>query len=151
MLEKEIRLVIVGDGPQKEDLVRTAQAVGVHERVSFAGRIDHSLLPLYFRASNCFVLNSGYEGFPHVVLEAMLMKCPVIAADSCGTPELIRDGVNGILIRKDNEQEIVEAVKSVRSNDKLISSITKQGAEDAQRFSWDRTLAETVRLLESMA
>ena len=150
MLGRETNLVIVGDGPYESELVKTANALGLADRVSFAGRMDSRQLPLYFRAADCFVLNSGYEGFPHAVLEAMLMKCPVIAAACCGTPELINDRVNGILITKDDEQEIVSAIKSIRENDELRSSIVEQGLKDTRRFSWDRTAEETVRLLESM-
>ncbi len=150
MLDGEINLIIAGDGPYESELVRTANALGVADRASFAGRVDYHQLPLYFRAADCFVLNSGYEGFPHAVLEAMLMRCPVIAAACCGTPELINDRVNGILITKDDEQEIVSAVKSIRENGELTTSIVEQGLKDTRRFSWDRTAGETVRLLESM-
>ncbi len=150
LLDKEICLVIAGDGPYKAELVKTATALGIDKRVNFVGRIDHNQLPLYFRAADCFVLNSGYEGFPHVVLEAMMMKCPVVAAACCGTPELIKDGVNGILIGKDNEHEIAQAIRSVRDNDELRASMTEQGLKDTSRFNWQNTADETVGLLESM-
>jgi len=150
LLEKETNLVIAGEGPYMNELVKTANAHGVADRVNLVGRIEHNRLPLYFRAADCFVLNSGYEGFPHIVLEAMLMKCPVIAASCCGTPELIKDRVNGILTEKDNEQQIVDAVRSIQDGSTLRDTLVEGGLKVAERFSWDRTVGETVKLLESM-
>ena len=150
LLGKETKLVIAGEGPYMNELVKTANAHGVADRVDLVGRIEHNRLPLYFRAADCFVLNSGYEGFPHIVLEAMLMKCPVIAASCCGTPELINDHVNGILTEKDNEQQIVDAVRSIQNDSTLRDTIIEGGLEVAKHFSWDMTIGETVKLLESM-
>jgi glycosyltransferase involved in cell wall biosynthesis len=143
-------LLVAGDGPHKAELVRVTTEHELTDSVRFVGRIDHSELPLYFRAADCFVLNSGYEGFPHVLLEAMKLQCPVIAADCCGTPELIADGVNGILVKKDDEEGIAGAVRSFRSNPDLRITIVAEGAKTSSKFSWDHTLNRTLQLLESM-
>lgn len=149
-LDEEVSLVIVGDGPLREELGRTADDAGVSGRVAFAGRVDHEEVPLYFRAAECFVLNSDIEGFPHIALEAMAMKCPVVAAATGGTPELVEDRRNGILVNNDDEEGIVSAIQSIRNDPKLRSTIIHGGLSDAARFSWEKTASETLNLLEGM-
>jgi len=77
-------LVIVGDGPERANLERLAHEVGVAEAVTFVGQVPHEWMPLYLRAADVFVLYSGYEGLPHVVLEAMAAGVPVVASRKGG-------------------------------------------------------------------
>jgi glycosyltransferase involved in cell wall biosynthesis len=149
-LEQDIKLVIVGDGPQQEELLDLAHKENVSKRVAFAGRVSHDRLPLYLRAADSFILNSGYEGFPHIILEAMAMQCPVIAANRCGTPELIKDGFNGILVEKDNLNEIARAVRRIREDSAFGLSLVQNGQSNAKAFTWDITAENTVRLFEDM-
>ena len=68
------------------------------DRVYFAGQRNKEETFALMAACDLFVLNSSYEGFPHVVLEAMCAGLPVVATEVGGTPELVRDGENGLLI-----------------------------------------------------
>ena len=149
-LDQDIILVVAGDGPDQERLEELARSENVAKRVIFAGRVSHQRLPLYLRAADCFILNSGYEGFPHIVLEAMAMECPVVAANRGGTPELIKDGANGILVEKDDIDVIVRAIGRIREDSPLRSSIIANGLKDARIFTWDVTAQKTVSMLESM-
>ena len=99
-LEKipELGLVVVGDGPERPRLERMAQDLGVSDRVYFAGqRLKRETIGL-MAACDFFVLNSTYEGLPHVVLEAMGLGLPVVATAVGGIPEVVRDGETGILV-----------------------------------------------------
>lgn len=88
----DVGLVVVGDGPLYAELVALAQALGVETRVRFVGTVPGEQVPAYLRACDVFVLNSTYEGLPHVLLEAAAAGLPVIATAVGGTPEVLQDG-----------------------------------------------------------
>jgi len=94
----ELGLMVVGDGPERPRLERRARELGVQDRVYFAGRRPKKEALGLMAACDLFVLNSAYEGLPHVVLEAMALGLPVVATAAGGTPEVVRDGETGVLV-----------------------------------------------------
>jgi N-acetyl-alpha-D-glucosaminyl L-malate synthase BshA len=88
-------LILIGDGPERVDAESEARELGVAEHVRFLGRIDSvaSLL----QGSDLFILPSQTESFGLAALEAMACGSPVVASRAGGLPEVIDDGVNGIL------------------------------------------------------
>jgi glycosyltransferase involved in cell wall biosynthesis len=92
------RLIVVGDGPEGTYLRHLARQLHLDGRVFFAGEVSSNKVRGYLRASDIFVLNSTYEGLPHVVLEALQAGVPVIATDVGGTREVIEPGMNGLLV-----------------------------------------------------
>jgi glycosyltransferase involved in cell wall biosynthesis len=94
----ELGLVVVGDGPERPRLERRARELGVQDRVYFAGQRPKKEALGLMAACDLFVLNSAYEGLPHVVLEAMALGLPVVATAAGGTPEVVRDGETGVLV-----------------------------------------------------
>ena len=91
-------LVIVGDGPERGRLEELVRARQLTDQVYFAGQRSKEETFALMAACDLFVLNSMYEGFPHVVLKAMSFGLPVVATAVGGTPELVRDGENGVLV-----------------------------------------------------
>jgi glycosyltransferase involved in cell wall biosynthesis len=94
----QIGLVIIGDGLERGYLEGLTRRLRLTERVHFAGQKGKAAMLSLMAACDLFVLNSTYEGFPHVVLEAMSTGLPVVATAVGGTPEVVRDGENGLLI-----------------------------------------------------
>lgn len=111
-LDNNVRLVIAGEGPERSHLEQLSTRLGLSDRVLFLGQISKSQVGAVLQASDIFVLNSTYEGLPHVVLEAMAAKVPVIATDVGGTSEVVRSDYTGILIPS-------------KDNDALISSLNR--------------------------
>jgi len=90
-------LTILGEGPDRQALAARAERLGLGAAVCFAGFQPRPYR--YFGAADVFVLSSRYEGLPNVILEALAAGCPVIAcACSDGVREVVRDGLNGLLI-----------------------------------------------------
>jgi N-acetyl-alpha-D-glucosaminyl L-malate synthase BshA len=88
-------LLMIGDGPDRGDAEREARELEVEQDVSFLGRIE--AVAELFQASDLFLLPSQTESFGLAALEAMACGVPVVASRAGGLPELIEDGVNGVL------------------------------------------------------
>jgi glycosyltransferase involved in cell wall biosynthesis len=121
---KETGLIIVGDGPERNRLEKLVRARQLADRVYFAGQRSKEETFALMAACDLFVLNSTYEGFPHVVLEAMSVGLPVIATAVGGTPELVRDGENGLLVAPNANGALSKTLM------KLVTS-----SEDRQRLA----------------
>lgn len=86
-LASDAVLVIAGDGPALDSWKKEAETSGVSDRVKFLGRLARTEVANWLRASDAFVLPSGYEGFPHVVPEAASVGLPCFVSDKGGNPE----------------------------------------------------------------
>lgn len=117
MNDPRVRLVVVGDGPERENLEKHAEQVGVGDRVDFKGRKSPEATQAIMASGDIFVLNSTYEGLPHVVLEAMSHGLPVIATDGGGTREVIERG-GGLLVGTGRD-DFVEALAQLRDDEAL--------------------------------
>lgn len=137
----DIGLVVVGDGPERDNLKALARRLGVQQRVHFAGEVPREKVPAYMRACDLFVLNSRYEGLPHVVLEALAADLPVVATDAGGTGEVIQDGVNGRLVSVGDMQALREAIM------KTLERHIHVAVPEA--FEMGRMIEETIALLEA--
>ena len=87
-VQPDLRTLIVGDGPLRDRLEETTRAFQLDGRVRFLGHRDD--VPRLMAAADVVVLPSAYEGLPNVVLEAMLLRKPVVATAAPGTTEVVR-------------------------------------------------------------
>jgi glycosyltransferase involved in cell wall biosynthesis len=94
----DVALVVAGDGPERSALERRAGELALEGRVRFLGSVPRGTVLRLFRAADVSVLPSAWENFPHTVVEALAVGCPVIATAVGGVPEVVRDGVNGLLV-----------------------------------------------------
>lgn len=147
----DLRLVVVGDGPDMSKLRQLARDSGVGDNVVFAGRVPHDEIPAYLSASDLFVLNTEYEGFSHILLEAMMAGTPVITTDVGGNPELIEDGVNGLLVKPNTPDELKEAITKLLVNDTLRNKFTVNSEARIKQFTWSSLVENTLNVLKSMA
>jgi len=148
----EANLVVVGDGPELGNLQRLAGELGAKGYVSFVGRVPHEEVPYYLRAADVFVLYSGYEGLPHIVLEAMAAGAPVILSDTGGNPEVIENGVNGLLIPTGDQEKLKEAILRVLRDTELAEEFVERSREKVkQAFSWDALMKRTLEVLQAVS
>ncbi|MBI2302982.1 MAG: glycosyltransferase [Armatimonadetes bacterium] len=94
----ELRLALVGDGPQRAELEAQTARLGLGEHVTFAGFVQHRDVPRYLAAADLFVLSSRDEGLPRCVIEASAMGLPVIATDVGDVKEAVEDGETGLVV-----------------------------------------------------
>ena len=139
----DMGLVVVGEGPERMRLEVLAERLGVSKRVYFAG--PRSKIETLSLMATCdfFVLNSTYEGLPHVVLEAMAMELPVVATAVGGTPEVVKDGETGILVPPEGDG-LIRALRRLVEDLKCRQAMTYAGQDwIKQRFSMKKMIRET--------
>lgn len=132
------RLVIVGDGPDMKALSTMVRNLGLERKVFLIGKKQSKELSVYFAAADMFVLNTGYEGFSHQILEAMACGTPVISTAVGGNPEIIHQGENGLMVKYNDEYNLIEAIKTVFQMPDLRERFIHEGKKTAMQFSQDR-------------
>jgi glycosyltransferase involved in cell wall biosynthesis len=114
-----VRLTLVGDGPTRADLGSLAEQLGVGDRVRFAGAVGHDdILPM-FRSADIFCLPSFSEGVPVVLMEAMAHSVPVVATQIMGIPELVENGLSGLLVAPGRVDLLVDALARLIADPEL--------------------------------
>ena len=111
-LERDVRLEIVGDGPQRAELVALAARLGLDGRVVFRGLLQKPDVAATLREADAFVLTSRYDNNPCAVLEALASGLPVVATAVGGVPELI-DESNGVLARPQDPASIAQGIEKL--------------------------------------
>lgn len=146
----EANLVVVGAGPELGNLQGLAGELGAKGLVSFVGRVPHEEVPYYLRAADVFVLYSGYEGLPHVVLEAMATGLPVILSNKGGNREVVEDGGDGLLVPIGNQEKLKEAILRVLQDRELAGEFVKRSREKvAHSFAWDVMVERTLDVFQA--
>lgn len=125
--DTRVRLQIIGDGPLREELVGTAESLGLSERVDFLGfRSDRLQL---LNRSGIMVLPSLMEGIPRALMEGMAMERFAIGTDIPGTRELITDQQTGILVPEKSPDKIAEAIAYVLDHPERAREMAIRGRE----------------------
>ena len=131
----DVRLIIVGDGPDREALRAQAVGLGVADRVHFTGAIAQAELRWWYSAADALVLCSSREGWANVLLEAMACGTPVLATRIWGTPEVVTERAAGLLFAERTADALADAWREL-SADMPSREATRRHAE---RFSWADT------------
>lgn len=131
--EPRTRFLIVGAGDQSEDLRRLARELGISESVIFAGAAPREALPDFYAASDIFVTLSDRTNVLNPVHESMMAGLPVVALDTGGTSDVVRDGESGVLIPSGELDSLPRALTRLLSNDEERSMLGRAGRESADR------------------
>jgi glycosyltransferase involved in cell wall biosynthesis len=140
-----IRCVIVGHGPDQEKLQALIDDLDVSREVQLLGRRQD--VPEVIRSLDVAVLSSKHEGSPLAVMEYMAGAAPIVATAVGGVPELIQDGVHGLLVRPSDPSELAAAIRRLLE-DRALASRLGRSARERQRANFD--LDVVVRRLESV-
>ena len=119
--DKKTKLIIIGDGPEKDNLLRLCKEEGVEDRVSFKGRHSREEIVSFYKECSAFVLASHSETFGVAYIEALAMGIPVIAT-RCGGPESFMNLDCGYLVDVGDVNGLVEAMNRIQSEYGKFSS-----------------------------
>ena len=127
------KLVIVGDGELREEIVRYAKDINVEKDLVITGFQENPYK--FMKRADVFVLSSFFEGFGNVIVEAMALGVPVVATDCpSGPAEIVQDGINGFLVPIKNHHIMADRLLKLLTDEDLKGNITEQGRLRAECF-----------------
>jgi glycosyltransferase involved in cell wall biosynthesis len=109
--QPDTTLLIIGEGEERKRLMLLIHSLNLSKKVHLIGFIDNARA--YLKAFDVFVLSSRTEAFPYVPLEAGLAQLPVVTTRVGGIPEVISDGKNGLLVEKENVNQLAAAIQEL--------------------------------------
>ena len=146
----DVTLVIAGDGTERKALEALAKETKVADRVRFVGSLSKDALGAAIRAADIFVLNTGYEGLSHQILEVMDLGVPVVTTNVGGNPELVEDGVNGLLVPYNDKGALIEALVRMAESETLRERCTQNARLKVQEFSKEKVLDELAETINTL-
>lgn len=123
----QARLRLIGDGPDRAQLEAAARQLGVAEDVVFDGMRNQDEVRSAYRQATVFALASFAEGIPVVLMEAMAMEIPCVATRIMGIPELIDDGVSGLLVPPADPGPLTDALERLLRDPALRGTLGRHG------------------------
>ena len=147
--ERDIRLEIVGDGPERPALEAQAHALGLGGRVFFQGWLPSDRMPAFYQRIDVLALPSRDEGMPNVVLEAMAAGLPIVATRVAGTEELVLAGRTGWLTRPGDPEALAVCLAQAAADAGRRERLGRAGRERVVAlFTWRRAAEAYAALLE---
>ncbi len=155
--DSEARLVIVGDGPEREKLERRGAELKTGDSVRFLGALPQAKLPDLYRSSSVVVFPSvvagggDREGFGLVPVEALGCECAVVVSDLPAMRDIVQDGETGLVVRRESSEEIAGAILRLLKDPELSGRLGKNGRRFVLgRFEWGKIAGDYSKLIESI-
>jgi len=115
----EADLLVIGDGPDRARLELHASRLGLNGRVRFVGSVPRAEVLQALAAAQALVISSDWENFPHTAVEALALGTPLIATAVGGVPEIVSDGVNGLLVPPGEPDALAAAIERFLGSEEL--------------------------------
>ena len=142
----EASLTIVGDGPERT-ILKTYASTRLPGRVLFTGALSHADTLAVIGSSDVFVLNSTYEGLSHLLIEAASLGVPIVATSVGGNPEVVTDGVSGLLVPPGDPEALAKALKRMSTDSTLREKLRTGAIESARTFTQEAMIMGTIEAL----
>lgn len=140
------KLVLIGDGPLREELEALSRTVGIQDDVLFLGTVAHDHVSLYLRVADVFIRASLSEGLGIAFLEAMAAGVPIIGSPVGGIPDFLHDEQTGLFCNPNDPGDIARSIERILDDEALRQRLIRNGRDMvARRYSWD-TIAHDMRV-----
>lgn len=151
---KYLRLLVVGDGPDRRRIEKGAEGLGkkykIEPFVQFLGQKSWRDGLSILSGADVYLLTSVYEGLPFAVLEALELGVPVVATDVAGTDEVAIDGQTAITAKPGDTEKMAYAIDRLLSDKTLARRLIRTGQEMiAREFAWRNNLVKTREVFQS--
>lgn len=143
-----LHVVIAGDGPARADLERRIARLGLGERTHFLGWWKE--MPLFFAGIDLLIFPSESEGLPLTILEAMAAGVPIAATAVGGIPDVIEDGVSGLLVSPHDPGKLAQAAHKLLSDGGFAARVAAAARAGAASFSADAMVRRTMEVYRSL-
>lgn len=145
--DAKYRLIMIGDGPEREAIIRSFIGTGYEQGTRFPGRQPAETVARYMQAADVLCVPSDNEGVPNVILEAFASGLKVVATNVGGIPEILNDEQLGTLVSANDAETMATALR-----DELNRSVAAEAiADHAAQFTWQRTADAYLRVLQEAA
>jgi glycosyltransferase involved in cell wall biosynthesis len=149
---RDVRLTIVGDGPERKRLERLARELGIDEAVDLPGPVGQDRIRGFFAGADVFCLPSFAEGVPVVLMEAMAMRLPVVATRVMGVSELVEHGTHGLLVAPGRADLLAGAIADLADDLERRQLMGEAGRLMVRgKFELDHAAAQLAELFETRA
>jgi glycosyltransferase involved in cell wall biosynthesis len=145
--EKNInfKLIIIGEGYEKEQLIKLMQNLNLQSHVVFLGYCEREKMHEILSVLDIFVLPSLSESLSIINLEAMASSLPVVSTNVGGVPEAVKENVNGILVKPGDEYELADAIIYLIQNPNIAREMGRKGREIVENeFRKDEMLKRVI-------
>lgn len=132
----EARLTIAGTGPELEKLQALVTSLGLTQNVTFAGRIAHGEISALYAQADCMLNPSAVDNMPISILEAFASGVPVVSTDAGGIPDMVEQGVSGLLVPIGDDAAMAERVLEVLRHQDVAQALRQAGLHEARRYDW---------------
>ncbi len=147
-----VRLTIIGSGPDKERIEHIARETGVTDKLRLIENVPNRQMRDFYTHSDLFLLFSKNEIFGMVILEAMACGCPVMSTPTPGAVDIISDNVNGYIVSGFYEKDIAEQINRILQNQDKLSLVRQRALKTSEQYSWAAIARQYYELyLEVMA
>lgn len=145
-IKLDLRLLIVGEGPLKNDLFEKASKFQTN--INFIGHVNNDEIVTLLNQSRVFVLNSEYEATSYALIEAKMCGLPVIARDNSGNSTVVRNGIDGLIYSPSNKVTMGDLISGLLSDTKMSHDFGLEARKDAiERFNQETNFQRILRLM----
>ena len=146
-----VTLAIAGEGPERGAVEAGVRRLGLEDRVRLLGPLSRDSVLELFHAADGTVLSSGWENFPHSVVESLAVGTPVLATDVGGVAEVVRDGENGLLVPPGDPAALAAAIDRFAGDEDLRRRLRAAAAPSVESYGVDAVFAELEATLRRVA
>jgi glycosyltransferase involved in cell wall biosynthesis len=147
----DVKLLLAGEGPYRDRLVRLAAELGVDRRAPFLGPQPRGVVFELLRAADAALLSSSWENFPHMAVEALAVGTPVIATDAGGVTEIVRDEWNGLLVPIGDPESLSGAIRRYVDDPALQERLRAETVGSVTQFDPESAYGQLEQVLVDVA
>lgn len=146
---RNVRLRLVGDGPERQNLTASVARAGLEALVVFEGAVNADRVRTLLESADIFVLPSFAEGIPIALMEAMSMEVPCVSTSITGIPELIRSETDGILVPPADEEQLAAALSRLIDDAELRERLGRAGRRRVEgKFHLSRNVTQLAEIFQ---
>ncbi len=136
------QLTVAGSGPELSRLQTLVAELGLQDKVRFPGRIANADIPALYAIADCLLNPSTVDNMPISILEAFASGVPVVSTCAGGIPDLIAQGVSGLLVPIGDHEAMERELLRVLQDASLAATLRQSGVEQAKRYAWPQVRAQ---------
>ena len=141
-----LKYLIIGDGPEEENLKDLAKQLGVESKVEFLGFVSENMKFQYLSISDMYILSSLHEGFGICLLEAMYCGLPIVATNNGGQTDFLTDAKNALMVPVEDGDELGSKIHNLLDNKKLRQQMIEINKRDIKKFPIQNIAGEYTKI-----